>query len=415
MRRVTCLVFFALAAVLCTVIGFGVFATTFATTAEAQAMPVPEAELPDGVKNAGEFAPVGWSTGQPHPGEKLFSTCAACHTLSTKKTVGPGFAGLYERVAATQFEGKAVQQRLLEYVKDVKGVKDPYFLEMQKKEGPTPNVDMTPRGGLAETITDRQILDLIDYILRNRVLDFDEGAYMKKVRLGRDFVTGARHFSNGGPSCIGCHTVGADEQLRGGNVGKNISHTLVAARTNGGEEKDMYAQGLFNLLSGENAPRMHRYYRDGVGHLTDSELEAVMTFFDYQMRQVGTERESNYLPIFALLLAALFILLMEPGLYANLFAKEEEAEFIDGPYEPEVHHHDEDHEEDHKKDKEKDHGGGDGHAPEAPKAEAPTASEEAKPQAPSDASAGAEGTTAENKPETTTEEKTEDKPESKQE
>ncbi|MBK8207913.1 MAG: c-type cytochrome [Planctomycetes bacterium] len=408
----TCLVFFALAAVLCTVIGFGVFATTV----DAQAMPVPEAELPEGVKNAGQFAPVGWAPGQPHPGERLFSTCAACHTLSTKKTVGPGFAGLYERVAATQFEGKAVQQRLLEYIKDVKGVKDPYFLEMQKKEGPTPNVDMTPRGGLADTITDRQILDIIDYILRNRVRDFDEAAYMKKVRLGREFVTGARHFSNGGPSCIGCHTVGADDQLRGGNVGKNISHTLVAARTNGGEEKDMYAQGLFNLLSGENAPRMHRYYRDGVGHLTDSELEAVMTFFDYQMRQVGTERESNYLPIFALLLAALFILLMEPGLYANLFAKEEEAEFIDGPYEPEVHHHDEDHE--------ADHGGGYGHKPEAPKAEAPVAAEEPKPQAPSDtaSSAGAEGTT-ENKPEAATEEKTEqktedkapDKPEEKQE
>ncbi|MCC7510752.1 MAG: cytochrome c [Planctomycetes bacterium] len=386
MRRVTCLVFFALAAVLCTVIGFGVSATTV----DAQAMPVPEAELPDGVKNAGQFAPQGWSPGQPHPGEKLYSACAACHTLSTKKTVGPGFAGLYERVAATQFEGKAVQQRLLEYIKDVKGVKDPYFVEMQKKEGPTPNVDMTPRGGLADAITDRQILDLIDYILRNRVADFDEGAYMKKVRLGRDFVTGARHFSNGGPSCIGCHTVGADDQLRGGNVGRNISHTLVAARINGGEEKDMYAQGLFNLLSGEKAPRMHRYYRDGVGHLTDSELEAVMTFFDYQMRQVGTERESNYLPIFALLLAALFILLMEPGLYANLFAKEEK-EFVDGPYAPEEHHHDDS------------HGGGYGHAPEAPKTESP-ATEESKPPAPE--SAGGEGKT---------EDKAQDKPEEKKE
>ncbi|MBX3460941.1 MAG: hypothetical protein KF696_13410 [Planctomycetes bacterium] len=339
MRRLTLSLFLAFAALLCAAIGFNVFETS----AHAQAMPIPDAELPDSVKS-GRWSPAGWAPGQPHPGEKLITPCMACHKMSTEKSVGPGFAGLYDRVSAVGFEGKPVQQRLLDYIKDVRGTKDPYFVEMQKKEGPTPGVDMTPFGGLADSTPDADILAIIDYILRYRALDFDEVSYMRKVRLGEELVSGARHFRNGAPACTGCHTAGPQENLRGANVGGKIGHTFVAAKARGGIEKDMYSDGLFDLLSGENAPRMHRYYRDGVGHLTDAELEAVMTFFDYQLRQVGTERESNYLPIFALVLAALFILLMEPGLYANLFAKEEEPEYIDGPYQEEEHHHDDHHE-----------------------------------------------------------------------
>src|SRR5690606_11112693 len=79
-------------------------------------------------------------------------------------------------------------------------------------------------------------------------------------------------------------------------------------------------------------------------HLTDGELLAVMTFFEQQLREVGTERESNYLPIFALLLAAMMVLLMEPGLYANLFVREEH-EYVDGPSQEE-HHDDHGHESD---------------------------------------------------------------------
>lgn len=308
-------------------------------------MPIPPDELPPGVAEAGEFAPEGWAPGQPHPGQALYEQyCLACHSMASNVLIGPGFSGLWQRMA----EGPAhhedpdmpIQQRLLDYVKDVRGVQDPFFLERQQTQGPTPGIDMTDRGGLPTDVTDRQILDIIDYILRFRGIDFDEGEYRRKVRLGRALVGGARSFRNGAPSCTGCHTAGPDEALRGANVGGNIAHTFVAARDrNISGDDDLNTGGLWDILSGENAPVMHRYYRDGVGHLTDGELDAVMTFFEHQLRQVGTERESNYLPIFALVLAALMILLIEPGLYATLFVKEEH-EYVDGPYEEE-HHHDE--------------------------------------------------------------------------
>ncbi len=323
------LVLLGVATVLCCVAGFGVI--------QGQAMAVPDADLPDGVKNAGEFAPPGWSPGQVHPGQELYEkSCGTCHTLNSQLKTGPGFLGLYERIAATEYQGKAVQQRLLEYIKDIYSVEDPYFLEVQDRvAGPGPQ--MTAMGGLPPNTTDREILNVIDYILRFYSADFNETEYMKKVRLGRDMVSGARSFSNGAPSCIGCHTVGPDNELRGANIGGNVAHTFVVARNKpGAVEDDMYSQGLFQILSGDDAPLMHRYYRDGVGHLNDSELVAVMTFFEHQMRQVGTEEESNYLPIFALVLAALMVLLMEPGLYANLFVKEEH-EYVDGPYQEEHH------------------------------------------------------------------------------
>jgi mono/diheme cytochrome c family protein len=329
-RHLRWLVLLGVATVLCCVAGFGVI--------QGQAMAVPDADLPDGVKNAGEFAPPGWSPGQTHPGQQAYEQyCATCHALSSQTKTGPGFRGLFERVNETSYEGKAVQQRMLEYVRDVVNVQDPYFLEVQKTKGPTANRDMTERGGMPAGTTDREFLDVIDYILRFYAPDFDESEYMKKVRLGRDMVSGARSFANGAPSCIGCHTVGPDNELRGANIGGNVAHTFVVASAKPGAiDEDMYSEGLFQILSGDDAPQMHRYYRDGVGHLNDGELLAVMTFFEHQMRQVGTEEESNFLPIFALVLAALMVLLMEPGLYANLFVKEEH-EYVDGPYEGEHH------------------------------------------------------------------------------
>lgn len=308
-------------------------------------LPLPPEELPEGVAEAGEFAPEGWTPGQPHPGQPLYEQfCLACHSMASNTLIGPGFSGLWQRMeegpAHHEDPEKPIQQRILEYVKDVRGVQDPYFLERQQSQGPTPGVDMTDRGGLPGDVTDRQILDIIDYILRFRGVDFDEAEYRRRVRLGRSLVSGARSFRNGAPSCTGCHTAGAERALRGANVGRNIGGTFVIARErNVADDDDLFTGGLWDILSTEDAPVMHRYYRDGVGHLTDGEMDAVMTFFEHQLRQVGTERESNYLPIFALVLAALTILLIEPGLYATLFAKEEH-EYIDGPYEEE-HHHDE--------------------------------------------------------------------------
>lgn len=335
-RSVRWMVLFAFAALTFAGIGFGV-------SQAQQIETVPDTELPEGVKNAGEFAAPGWAAGQPHPGQAAYEqSCKACHTLGKDLGVGPGFAGLYERVAAAPHENKAVQQRLLEFVRDVNNVQDPYFKKMQD-EVAGPGVQMTVLGGLPPTVTDRQILDIIDYILRFRASDFNEREFRKEVQYGMDLVSGATGFQYGAPACITCHTAGPQEDVRGANVAGNIAHTYVIARKAGKDKKSNYSDGLHWLLSdvsNKERPRAHKFYDDveGGGPLSPEESKAVMTFFEDQTRQVGTEHQSNFLPIFGLILAALFIFLIEPGLINNLFAEESE-EFVDGPYEEEHHDH----------------------------------------------------------------------------
>ena len=319
---------------------------------------LPDAELPDGVKNAGDNAAPGWSGSGDHPGKKLYDQhCSACHNLSEEAKVGPGLAGLYKRVAESH-PGEDVYKVVLDFVNSVQGggeenySKDPYFRKVQETVG-GPGVQMSTRGTLPATVSDRDVLTLIDYIFRFRDVQFVEEEYWAQVKLGRSLVSGGTSFTYGGPSCTGCHTAGADHALRGANVGPNIADTYVIARRLGTDEKNNYSDGLWQILSGPDAPPAHYYYKDEEGvsprrPLTEGELKAVTTFFEQQAREVGTEHDSNYLPIFALLVAALGILVLEPTVLNILFVKEDH-EFVDGPYKEEDHHHDEPHEEhDHK-------------------------------------------------------------------
>ncbi|MEZ5993078.1 MAG: hypothetical protein R3E76_12060 [Planctomycetota bacterium] len=351
MRSLRWLIFFGCAAIAFGALGY--------TVANAQAVEkIPDGELPEGVKSAGDFAPQGWDGSGTHPGKADFDTfCSACHNLNEVAKIGPGFAGLYDRVTkGPAHDGKPVQQRLLEFIKETRTggpenySKDPYFKSVQETSGGA-GVQMQTRGGLPESATDRRILDIIDYILRFRQPTFSEEAYLKQVKLGKELVSGARPFKWGAPSCTGCHTIGAEHDLRGANVGGNVAHTYVLARQRGVDEKSNFADGLQDILGGEDAPPAHYWYKDGEGShpLTEVELVAVNTFFEQAARETGTERDSNYLPIFALLLAALGIVLLEPGVLNILFVKEDH-EYIDGPYAEEEHHHD-----DHAGD-EKDHG-----------------------------------------------------------
>ena len=330
----------------CAAIAFGVLGYS---VVQGQAVePIPAGELPAGADDP-KFAPAGWSGSGTHPGKADFDMfCSACHGLNDQMKIGPGMAGLYDRVAkGPAHEGKAVQQRLLEFLKttetgdESKYSSDPYFKSVQESVG-GPGVQMQSRGGLPPNATDERYLAIIHYILTFRQIDFVEADYLVQVRLGRDLASGAKGFQWGGPSCGGCHTMGADHDLRGANVGGNIAHTYVLARQRGVNDKINYADGLQDILAGEDAPAAHYWYKEGEGShpLTEAELLAVTTFFEQAARDTGTENTSNYLPIFALLAAALGILLLEPGVLNILFAKEG-PEFIDGPYADEAHHHEE--------------------------------------------------------------------------
>jgi cytochrome c2 len=315
------------AALCCALVGYGVIEAQV-----VQVIDIAEEQHPD---NVDRYAPSDWTPADgEHPGKAPFeANCQLCHTLDSRATAGPGLRGLEERVPS--------RRRLFHFIVDPKSTDDDdpedettqYFLQLRRDW----NDAMQPRGG-NPNLTDQEILDIIDYILRHDWLDFDEARHLSRVREGRRLVSGTLGFSNGGPSCITCHSVGPDPDLRGSRVSGNVAHTYVAAAALGGDRDSHYVEGLYELLSGADAPAGHQYYSEARGGtLTDRELESVMVFFEHAMRQTGTERESNYLPILALILAALGILLVEPRLYASLFVKDEH-DVDDGPYAEDDHH-----------------------------------------------------------------------------
>lgn len=343
-RSLRWLVVFGIAAIAFGAIGYSV---SHAQVAE----PIPEAELSPAAE---QTRPPEWDGSGEHPGKADFDQyCRLCHALSDRQLTGPGLLGVGQRVAdAPAHQGMSVEQRLLEFIKTTRQggeenySPDTYFKSVQESVA-GPGVQMSDRGGLPEGMTDRQILNIIDYFLRYRDIEFDEAQYLREVKMGKALVSGEAPFHWGGPACAGCHTVGPDRSMMGANIGPNIGHTYVLMRERGKDEKSNFTDGLKDILSGENAPKAHHYYKDveGSSPLTDAELNVVATFFEQTARETGTEHDSNYLPIFALLFAALCIVALEPGIVNILFAKEH-GEYIDGPYKEDEHGHG-DHDEGH--------------------------------------------------------------------
>ncbi|MEE9311465.1 MAG: hypothetical protein V3V10_03530, partial [Planctomycetota bacterium] len=209
---------------------------------------------------------------------------------------------------------------------------DPYFKALE-------TTMMQPRGGLQ---TDAEVRAVIDFILRHTLgKSTDESGWRNSVKLGGDLARGSKSFAAGAPSCTSCHTVGPQADMRGSNVGPNVAHTFNVAMGLGGSDETMYIEGMRDLLAGEDAAKMHSYYRDDEGNcnLSESELNSLMTFFERQLREVGTERTSNYLPVIALILAAFSLMFIDGSFYGRLFAKSG-PETVDGPYEEDDHHED---------------------------------------------------------------------------
>lgn len=333
-RSLRWLMVFGIAAIAFGAIGYSV---SHAQVAEA----LPEEEV---VASVDEAAPPGWTGSGDHPGKALFDAhCRLCHAISERQLTGPGLLGVGQRVeAGPAHEGKSVVQRLLEYIKNARQggpenySPDPYFKSVQESVAGA-GVQMSDRGGLPEDVTDRQILDVIHYFLTVRDIEFDEAQYWREYKLGHALVAGDSPFQWGAPSCSGCHSVGAD--IQGADIGPNIAHTYVLMRARGKDERNNFTDGLYEILSGKDAPKAHHFYRDeeGSGPPTEAELKVMATYFEQAARETGTEHSSNYLPIFALLFAALCIIALEPGIVNILFAKEH-GEYIDGPYKEDDHH-----------------------------------------------------------------------------
>ncbi len=201
-------------------------------------------------------------------GKALFTAkCAACHTVTTTRLVGPGLAGINE---------KRTQKWLLSWIKDSQafiktGDKDANAIfEEYSKIAMIPFTDMS----------DAEIIAILDYVKGDAgaisstavipaepIVPIEYSA--EDVELGKQLFTGNKHFANGGPLCITCHNVTNNDLIPGGLLAKDLTNVYVR----------LGDAGISGILNAPPFPAMTLAY--GNNQLTVDEVRQLTAFFKY--------------------------------------------------------------------------------------------------------------------------------------
>jgi mono/diheme cytochrome c family protein len=151
-------------------------------------------------------------------GETIFQTkCAACHTMGKGKLVGPDLKGVTVRRDA---------QWLKSFIADPNklfAANDPTAQQLLSESN---NVRMPALG-----LTDAEVDALVAYLGSAGATAGSVTAPAAQATAvagdpasGHRVFTGELALANGGPSCIGCHTVSGIGGLGGGALGPDLTH-----------------------------------------------------------------------------------------------------------------------------------------------------------------------------------------------
>ena len=151
-------------------------------------------------------------------GETIFKTkCAACHTMGKGKLVGPDLKDVTARRDARWLKSIIADPNKLF------AANDPTAMQLLSEYN---NVKMPALG-----LTDAELDALVAYLGSTSSTAGSVVAPVAQVTAGvGDRASGHRVFTgelalaNGGPSCIGCHTVSGIGSLGGGALGPDLTH-----------------------------------------------------------------------------------------------------------------------------------------------------------------------------------------------
>ena len=150
-------------------------------------------------------------------GETLFNEkCVACHTIGGGKLVGPDLQGVTGR------QDRAWLERWIREPDKVLAEGDPIAAQLLQENNnvPMPNLGLTAA----------QAASIIAYFEA-----VDAGALAPSAApalfvapqgnpaLGRDLFIGSARFQNGGPPCMGCHSIAGLGALGGGALGPDLT------------------------------------------------------------------------------------------------------------------------------------------------------------------------------------------------
>lgn len=150
-------------------------------------------------------------------GATLFQEkCVGCHTIGSGKLVGPDLKGV------TQRQDKAWLLRWIAAPDQVLAAGDPIATALLKEYN---NVPM-PNLALSET----QVASLVAYFdaIDTGKMEAPVAAAKSTLppgdaALGKELFTGVIRFQNGGPPCMGCHSIGGLGALGGGALGPDLT------------------------------------------------------------------------------------------------------------------------------------------------------------------------------------------------
>lgn len=154
-------------------------------------------------------------------GETIFRTkCIACHTIGKGKLVGPDLKDVTSRRDA---------QWLKDFIADPNklfAANDPIAQQLLSENN---NVKMPPLG-----LTPMEVDAVLAFLGSPSTLAGNTAAPAPQTTTvvgdpaaGRRAFTGEHRLGNGGPACIGCHTVSGIGTLGGGALGPELTHAAL--------------------------------------------------------------------------------------------------------------------------------------------------------------------------------------------
>ncbi|MDE3091470.1 MAG: c-type cytochrome [Chloroflexota bacterium] len=160
----------------------------------------------------------------PDEGQKIFQEkCVGCHTIGKGKLVGPDLQGV------TQKQTKAWLTQWISAPDKMLAAKDPIAMQLFAEYN---NIAMPNMG-----LTEAQVAALIAYLETQSAGGAPaaqttppqpqpqpaSAALVADPAAGKTLFTGAQRLQNGGPPCMGCHSVGGIGALGGGVLGPDLT------------------------------------------------------------------------------------------------------------------------------------------------------------------------------------------------
>ncbi len=214
---------------------------------------------------------------QAQDGESLFkSTCAACHTTTSRKLIGPGLTNIHEKRSKEWFKMFVTSSQSLINSGDADAIK--IFEEYNKIPMPDQAFSDVEIDALYEYIksVSPSKTDLATAEPEEVELPFKPTE--EEIMLGRDLFTGVKKFKNKGPSCISCHHVKDDNIIAGGTLAVDLSDAY----------ERLKKIGVQAMITGLPFPQMKISYQNHL--ITETETLQLTAY----LKHVSQERYYQY-------------------------------------------------------------------------------------------------------------------------